>query len=57
MQFHGKLLDMTNGIMEKIWICVILINSFWSQVLIPSYQKKKINNIRDYLHFGSWTLN
>lgn len=42
MQFHGKLLDMTDGLMEKIWIYVILINSFWNQVLMSAYQKNKI---------------
>lgn len=44
MQFHGKLLDMTDGVMEKIWIYVILINSFWNQVLMSAYQKNKITS-------------
>lgn len=50
-EFHGRLLDVTVRGMEKMWICVILINSFWSQVPM-SYCKK---NIRDSLHAGIWT--
>lgn len=45
MQFHGKLLDMTDGVMEKIRICVILINSFSSQVPMSSHQKHNIKDL------------